>query len=99
MIRINGIIRLEDEDIVVKSLEYTGHLDERINRLVGEGMKLTLENNKDYTKIQDIGKFSIDFDNVTIDNCVLNPPNRQSIETLGFLEGEITSAEDILKIL
>jgi hypothetical protein len=103
MIRYNGIIHLEYEDIFVESLRFLGHIVPTGTRdiISGSEMELILKNPEDYIKLLDLNNFSIDFGNIIINSCTLHKhiDQGESISSLGFLQGFIEREEDCLKML
>lgn len=102
MIRFYGTIHLEDEDIAVESLKFLGYTIPTGGKdlVINTQMNLTLENDDDYVKLLELGEFTVDFGDVIINNCVLNSKDQsESIKILGFLEGNIESEKDCLKMI
>lgn len=103
MVRYDGIIHLENEDIAVESLNFLGHIKPTGSGdlIVDSRMELRLDDNAEHFKLLDLNLFSIEFRDTTINFCTLkkNIDQTKSINTLGFLQGDIESKEDCLKML
>lgn len=90
MIKYDGIIHLENENIAVESFEVIIGSRKTIGGILPfvEKYKLILENNDQYVKLIDLDSFDIDFGNLIIQECTLNKQSnfKENIDDLGYLQ-------------